>query len=123
MQKILEALSEIIELKSQSLRNEAESYGRLSQAIKGYLAEEVKEANENKRRRGRPEKLPILNPLPTLEQREYMSLKDVIKMTGIGRTKLYKEMNEGRLQASKCGRQTLISQENFKKWVAGFSRY
>jgi excisionase family DNA binding protein len=119
VRQLLIAISDFIDIKAQARRSEAEAYKTLSGVIKNYLREEKNMAAKA----GRPPKAPALVSVPTLENKEYLSVSDVMKRTGIGRTKLYNEMNEGRLQANKCGRQTLISQENFRKWVEGFSRY
>lgn len=44
------------------------------------------------------------------------------QMHSIGRTRLYKEIKEGRLQVLKLGRRTLISAEAAAKWLSDLAR-
>ncbi len=44
------------------------------------------------------------------------TVKEFCRKYGIGRTKLYEEINGGRLRAVKCGRRTLILNRDSKSW-------
>lgn len=46
----------------------------------------------------------------------------VCDMTGIGRTTLFKLIAEGKLDARKIGRRTLITDESLKKFIADLPR-
>lgn len=45
------------------------------------------------------------------------SIKESANILGIGVTKLYAEIREGRLQARKFGKRTLISSEALASWL------
>jgi excisionase family DNA binding protein len=45
-------------------------------------------------------------------------IEQVIAQAGIGRTKLYQEINAGRLKAVKAGRRTLIMADSLNAWLA-----
>jgi hypothetical protein len=36
---------------------------------------------------------------------------------GLGRTKTYEEINSGRLRARKCGKLTIITEEDAEEWL------
>jgi len=42
---------------------------------------------------------------------------------GPGKTKIYEEINAGRLRAQKCGRRTIITAENAEAWLASLPEY
>ncbi len=46
-----------------------------------------------------------------------LTINDFCKWASIGRTKLYAEMNAGRLMAKKFGSRTLIPRAEAQKWM------
>ncbi len=46
------------------------------------------------------------------------SVASAIRITGLGRTSLYREISAGRLIAHKVGRRTLIHAEDLDRWLA-----
>ena len=63
---------------------------------------------------------PVLNgaaPTPNYPLPEAYSISDAIAVTGIGRTKLYQEINSGRLKTVRlCGRR-LILRDDLLAWL------
>jgi excisionase family DNA binding protein len=47
-----------------------------------------------------------------------LKIEQVIAYAGIGRTKIYQEINAGRLKAIKAGRRTLIMADSLNAWLA-----
>jgi len=47
-----------------------------------------------------------------------LSISEVLDMSGLGRTKIYQEISQGRLKALKCGRRTLIPSESIQAWIS-----
>ena len=45
------------------------------------------------------------------------SIEDACRILGIGKTKLYEEINAGRLRAVKTGAKTLLPVEQFPGWL------
>lgn len=45
------------------------------------------------------------------------SIKDVCRVVNAGQTKIYSEINAGRLKAVKLGKRTLITSEALKEWL------
>ena len=45
------------------------------------------------------------------------SIKAATKATNIGQTKIYEEINAGRLKAVKFGKRTLIPSESLRQWL------
>lgn len=121
MKPLLIALIEFTTLKAIHLREEAREFDKFASACKAYIRE-VDEQDHSRKQQRKLADTPVVIP-KTQEQREFLSIEDISKRVGIGRTKLYNEISEGRLKANKCGRHTRISLENFKKWVNGFSEY
>ena len=56
------------------------------------------------------------NVEPTLAKRGY-SISEACQRVGIGRTRLYGEIKEGRLRVRKCGRRTIIRVEDLDAWL------
>ncbi|MCF7979734.1 MAG: helix-turn-helix domain-containing protein [Chromatiaceae bacterium] len=46
-----------------------------------------------------------------------LSIEEVGKATGLGRTALYKEMQEGRLRSYKIGRRRFVAPEALQEWA------
>ena len=56
-------------------------------------------------------------------EKAYLTVSEVILSTGLGRTKLYEEINSGRLKAKKCGRRTLIPITAYNAWLINLDDY
>jgi excisionase family DNA binding protein len=48
-----------------------------------------------------------------------LRIRDVVRMTGLGRTTIYEAMKSGRLVARKCGRCTLVTREDLQEFLKG----
>ncbi len=46
-----------------------------------------------------------------------LSIPEVCRTTGIGRTTIYEEIRAGRLRALKLGRRTIIRTTDLQKWL------
>src|SRR5690349_20612926 len=46
------------------------------------------------------------------------SIADAAKITGVGRSFLYEEINAGRLKVRKAGRRSLIFESDLRQWLA-----
>lgn len=46
-----------------------------------------------------------------------LSMREAVKISGIGRTKLFSEIRQGKLEARKCGRRTLITPHALRAYV------
>jgi excisionase family DNA binding protein len=56
---------------------------------------------------------------PTTElQREGLSIMEVCCVTGIGRTKIYEAISNGRLKARKFGKRTLVLRTDLQVFLA-----
>jgi len=44
------------------------------------------------------------------------SIDECCKLLGIGRTKLYNEIKQKKINAKKCGNRTLVSSKSLDKW-------
>lgn len=51
------------------------------------------------------------------------SIEEVIKLSGLGRTKIYEEISLGHLRAKKLGARTLIPAEKYQDWVNALPDY
>lgn len=51
------------------------------------------------------------------------TIAEAAKITGLGRTKIYEELNSGRLKGVKAGRRTLIPHANIQQWLEGLEKY
>jgi excisionase family DNA binding protein len=58
-----------------------------------------------------------------LNDKALYSIPEVIEMVGIGRTKLYQELNSGRLQAVKVGKRTGVTKLSLEKWLSKLEEY
>ena len=53
---------------------------------------------------------------------EAMSVNEVVKAVGIGRTRIFAEIKSGRLVARKVGRRTVILKEDLDAWLRQLPR-
>ena len=51
------------------------------------------------------------------------TLDEAVKLTGLGKTRLYEELNTGRLKAVKIGRRTLIPHDSLQDWIKTLPSY
>jgi excisionase family DNA binding protein len=51
------------------------------------------------------------------------TLDEAAKITGLGKTRLYEELNSGRLSAKKAGRRTLIPRASVEQWLEKLASY
>lgn len=51
------------------------------------------------------------------------SIQEAATLTGLGRTRLYEELNSGRLKGVKAGRRTLIPHACLQEWLASLKAY
>lgn len=56
-------------------------------------------------------------PVSPTPQKLAFSIREIRALTGISRTKLYTEIQEGRLRPSKAGRRTLILAQDLQAWL------
>ncbi len=49
--------------------------------------------------------------------------EEASKIIRLGRTKLYEELNSGRLKAFKVGKSTLISETHIQEWMEALPAY
>jgi excisionase family DNA binding protein len=57
------------------------------------------------------------------EQEQLYSISNIVNLSGICRTKIYEEINTGRLPAKKMGRRTLIPKSKYKGWIDNLPDY
>jgi excisionase family DNA binding protein len=58
-----------------------------------------------------------------MENQLSYTLDEAVKLTGIGKTRLYEELNAGRLKAVKIGRRTLVPHKSLQEWLQGLPSY
>ncbi len=51
-------------------------------------------------------------------QREALSVSEACAVAGVGRTKIYQAINDGKLKARKCGKRTLILRGDLREFLA-----
>jgi len=51
-------------------------------------------------------------------QREALSIAEVGAVAGLGRTKIYEAISDGRLRARKCGKRTLVLRDDLRDFLA-----
>ena len=61
-------------------------------------------------------KMPPPEETIDLEGRLYVRVKEAIKIMGMGRSSIYKEISEGRLPITKRGRKTFIAMKDIHAW-------
>ena len=57
------------------------------------------------------------NGAPTTPKLAF-TLAEAVTATGLGKTRLYEEIKEGRLKALKAGRRTLVPAASISAWLA-----
>ncbi|MDP9478727.1 MAG: helix-turn-helix domain-containing protein [Actinomycetota bacterium] len=55
--------------------------------------------------------------MPNEVEREWLSVKELGVLTGLGRTKLYEVVASGELEAIKVGRAVRVSRTSFEEWT------
>ena len=55
--------------------------------------------------------------MPNRVEREWLSVKELGVLTGLGRTKLYEVVASGELEAIKVGRTVRVSRTSFEEWT------
>lgn len=51
-------------------------------------------------------------------QPEGLSLPEVCQVSGLGRTKIYEAISDGRLKARKCGKRTIVLRSDLQEFLA-----
>jgi excisionase family DNA binding protein len=51
------------------------------------------------------------------DRQRAMSVDQFSVRYGLGRTKIYEEIKSGRLRARKCGKRTIISEDDAEDWL------
>lgn len=51
------------------------------------------------------------------------TIEEAVKLTGLGKTRLYQELNSGRLRAVKAGKRTLIPHAAIQEWLGSLEAY
>lgn len=59
----------------------------------------------------------MTNELPSI-QREGLSIFEACRVAGIGRTKIYEAISDGRLKARKLGKRTIILNDDLRTFLA-----
>jgi excisionase family DNA binding protein len=57
-----------------------------------------------------------MNSNPNLP-REGLTVSEACAMAGLGRTKIYQAISEGRLKARKCGKRTIILRDDLRHFL------
>jgi excisionase family DNA binding protein len=61
---------------------------------------------------------PEIQMNPNLDlPREGLTISEACAIAGIGRTKIYEAISEGRLKARKCGKRTLILKNELRQFL------
>jgi hypothetical protein len=47
-----------------------------------------------------------------------MNIAEFCERYGVGRTKAYEERNSGRLRTRKCGKRTIITEDDAEEWLS-----
>jgi excisionase family DNA binding protein len=62
-----------------------------------------------------------MNNIPP--QREALSIAEAGAAAGIGRTKVYEAIAEGKLQVRKCGKRTLVLRDDLREFLTSLPRH
>lgn len=65
----------------------------------------------------------VTNEISESFSKRALSVDEVNRLTGLGRTKIYELMNAGVLPARKLGRKTLILGSDLENFLAGLENY
>jgi excisionase family DNA binding protein len=57
-----------------------------------------------------------------VQQRLAVSIEDAVTASGLGRSKVYEEIRDGRLVARKVGKRTLILMTDLQAWLEAFPK-
>ena len=55
--------------------------------------------------------------MPSEMEREWLSVRDLMALTGLGRTKCYSMVAEGEFETIKAGRALRISRASYEAWI------
>jgi excisionase family DNA binding protein len=61
--------------------------------------------------------------MKNLQEKTLYSIKEVGQIIGIGRTRIYQELNAGGLKAVKVGKRTFITKESLDHWLDSLENY
>ena len=61
-----------------------------------------------------------MNNIPL--QREALSIAEAGAVAGLGRTKIYQAIAEGKLLVRKCGKRTLVLRDDLREFLASLPR-
>lgn len=61
--------------------------------------------------------------MKNLQDRTHYSIKEVSQIIGIGRTRIYEELNAGGLKAVKVGKRTCITKASLNEWMSNLQTY
>jgi excisionase family DNA binding protein len=111
---LLRNLGELAHRRAIMIREEAQLWDILSRD----LTREAKRIEDSPIRRPPVASTAPLPSAPTVvaEPKLMVSIAEAGRMMGIGRSKLYTEINEGRLRVRKSGRRTLIAVADIEAW-------
>lgn len=57
------------------------------------------------------------------KEKALYSIPEIIEMAGIGRTRLYQELNSGKLKAVKIGKRTCVTKPDLETWLSKLEEY
>ncbi|MGE4314244.1 MAG: helix-turn-helix domain-containing protein [Pseudobdellovibrionaceae bacterium] len=112
MKYLLHNLAELAERRARNVREEAQLWDILSRDLK-RAAKELDNQSSNRPTRTSQE---APEDLPVLEDRLYVRVNEAMKIMGISRGSIYKEIGEGRLPIRKAGKSTLIAVKDIHEW-------
>lgn len=61
--------------------------------------------------------------MTTYYDKPLYSIPEIIEMVGIGRTRLYQELNSERLKAVKIGKRTCVTKASLEMWLSKLDGY
>ncbi len=57
------------------------------------------------------------------KEKALYSIPEIIEMAGIGRTRLYQELNSRKLKAVKIGKRTCVTKADLETWLSRLEKY
>jgi excisionase family DNA binding protein len=63
------------------------------------------------------------NNMTIPKEKALYSIPEIIEMIGIGRTRLYQELNSGKLKAVKIGKRTCVTKASLEAWLSKLEGY